>query len=85
MGTKEQSNHIEEETLELYALGRLGEDEAAPVEEHLLVCHFCQDRLAATDEYIRTVRAAAHKLPSKLKKDDPKGFFRISYLKTPGG
>ena len=62
MVIKTPSNHIDEETLERYALGRLGEEEAAPVEEHLLICHSCQDRLAAADEYIRIVRAAAPKL-----------------------
>jgi anti-sigma factor RsiW len=57
-----QDTHMDEETLELYALGRLNEDDAAPLEEHLLICHSCQDRLADIDEYIRTVRAAAPKL-----------------------
>ncbi len=28
-------NHVDEELLERYSLGRIGEDEAAPVEEHL--------------------------------------------------
>jgi hypothetical protein len=57
-----QDTHMDEEILELYALGRLNEEEVVPVEEHLLICHTCQDRLADTDEYIRTVRAAAPKL-----------------------
>ncbi len=62
-------DHIDEETLECYALGRLCEDEAAPVEEHLLVCHSCQDGLAAADEYIRAVRAAAPKLAPESEPD----------------
>ena len=57
-------DHVDEEILERYALGRLNEDEAAPVEEHLLVCHWCQDALGAAEEYIRAVRAAAPKLVS---------------------
>ena len=63
------SDHIDEETLECYALGRLNEEEAAPVEEHVLVCHICQDELAAADEYIRAVRAAAPKLASEPDPD----------------
>jgi len=64
-----RGDHIDEETLECYALGRLAEDEAASVEEHLLVCHSCQDELAAADEYISTVRAAAPKLASEPELD----------------
>ena len=62
-------DHVDEEILERYALGRLNEVQAAPVEEHLLVCQWCQDALGAADEYIRTVRAAAPKLASELKLD----------------
>jgi anti-sigma factor RsiW len=82
--TRKQNDHIDEETLELYALGRLAEEEAAPVEEHLLVCHSCQDRLASTDEFIRTVRAAASNLPPKKpkQKGDPKSFWRIPFART---
>jgi len=31
-------NHVDEELLERYSLGRIEGDEAAPLEEHLLVC-----------------------------------------------
>ena len=65
MVNRNYGDHIDEEILERYALGRLTEDGAAPVEEHLLVCHWCQDALAAADEYIRAVRAAAPKLASQ--------------------
>jgi anti-sigma factor RsiW len=50
--------HITDEDLELYALDRLAEAAAAPVEEHLLVCAECRDRLVEWDEYIRAMRAA---------------------------
>ncbi|HYP14278.1 MAG TPA: zf-HC2 domain-containing protein [Bryobacteraceae bacterium] len=54
--------HIEDELLELYAMKKLTESESEPVEEHLLVCHGCQDRLAETENFISTFRAAAEKL-----------------------
>ncbi|HLH41265.1 MAG TPA: hypothetical protein VKX39_19105 [Bryobacteraceae bacterium] len=54
--------HPAEDTLEEYAFNRLAEEEAAPLEEHLLVCSICQDRLAASDEYIRLMKAAADQL-----------------------
>ena len=42
--------HIEQSVLERYVTGALiDEDELAPAEEHLLVCHQCQDRLASFD------------------------------------
>jgi hypothetical protein len=47
------------EMLEIYALGHMNERACARLEEHLLVCHRCQDRLAEMDEYIRAARTAA--------------------------
>jgi hypothetical protein len=46
--------YITDEDLELYALDRLGD--AAPVEEHLLVCEECRERLAGWDAYVRAAR-----------------------------
>ncbi|WP_321474908.1 hypothetical protein [uncultured Paludibaculum sp.] len=37
----------------------LPESRMAAVEEHLLVCHECQDRFKVTDEYIAAMRAVA--------------------------
>jgi anti-sigma factor RsiW len=50
--------HINEDDLEFYALGRLAEAQAAPVEEHLLVCEECRVRLAEWDGYTRVMREA---------------------------
>jgi anti-sigma factor RsiW len=50
--------HIDEDDLELYALGRLAQAQAAPVEEHLLVCETCRARLAEWDGYTRAMREA---------------------------
>lgn len=50
--------HIDDDALEAYSLGRLADTDAAPVEEHLLVCAECQDRLAGWDEYIAAMRGA---------------------------
>jgi hypothetical protein len=52
------ARHIPEDHLELYALDRLPEADAAPVEEHLLVCEVCQERLAKWDEFVRAMRGA---------------------------
>ena len=50
--------HPSDEILEDYALGRLPEALAAPVEEHLLICHRCQDLVAATDEFAAALKVA---------------------------
>jgi site-specific recombinase XerD len=40
------TSHITDDDLELYVMDRLAESDAAPVEEHLLVCGECRARLA---------------------------------------
>ncbi len=56
---QQEETHVSEEILELYALGRLPEEQLGPIEEHLLVCPTCQDRLAETDAYVEAARRAA--------------------------
>lgn len=55
--------HIDDETLERYSLGRLSEPELGPVEEHLLVCAECQDKLVESDEFTGAMRQALRELP----------------------
>jgi predicted anti-sigma-YlaC factor YlaD len=52
------TRHISDDNLELCALDRPVEADAALVEEHLLVCEKCRERLAGWDEYVRAMRAA---------------------------
>lgn len=56
-------SHPNEEILEEYAFHRLPEGLAAQVEEHLLICHTCQDALAETDRFVSALRAAARPAP----------------------
>jgi len=56
------NHHVDEEVLERYSMGRLPEEVAAPVEEHLLVCETCQDRLEEVDAFVAAARAAARRL-----------------------
>jgi anti-sigma factor RsiW len=48
----------DDDLLEKYALGRLDEPGAAPIEEHLLICERCQDRLKELDDFVTALRAA---------------------------
>lgn len=52
------SSHAPEETLEEYVFGRLPEPQCAALEEHLLICPGCQQRLRETDDYIRLMKEA---------------------------
>src|SRR5262245_12514989 len=54
--------HIAEERLELYAMGILSESLIPDVEEHLLTCSFCQNRLVETDEFVTHFRQAARRI-----------------------
>ena len=53
--------HIVAEELEDYAMGRIPEAQAGELEEHLLICATCRQRLQESDSYTSAMRrAAAH-------------------------
>lgn len=54
--------HPVDDLLEQYSLGRLAGGELRRVEEHLLLCSKCQDRLTAVDSYVRAMRDGAKRL-----------------------
>jgi hypothetical protein len=50
------AKHLDEDTLERYLLRRLTEAELAPVEEQLLVCEECRDRLTELEGLCSLIR-----------------------------
>jgi hypothetical protein len=68
--------HPNEEILEDYALRRLPEALTAPVEEHLLVCHTCQDAVAASDEFVAALKCAASR-PAPQSTSQPGGWWSV--------
>lgn len=50
--------HPSDDDLEQYSLGRLGEEQSTPLEEHLLVCDACRRRVEEFDEFVAVMRAA---------------------------
>lgn len=58
--------HVDAEMLERYALNQLSETSSARIEEHLLVCAQCQQKLAETDDFIATLRATESR-PQKVE------------------
>ena len=57
--------HIEEELLDRYAMGTLPGESIPEVEEHLLVCSFCQSRIVETDAFLTCFRAAAAQVDAR--------------------
>jgi anti-sigma factor RsiW len=51
--------HIGAEELEDYAMGRIPEEQAGRLEEHLLICADCRQRLQEYDSYRSAMRQAA--------------------------
>jgi hypothetical protein len=61
------SNHVEEERLEEYSMGCLPETETAQVEEHILICESCQDKLDHLDSFVRSMRHAGKRFPMETE------------------
>jgi hypothetical protein len=60
-------SHLGEELLEQYSVGCLAESEVARVEEHVLLCESCQEKLELVDSWVRSVRRAGAQLPAESK------------------
>jgi hypothetical protein len=56
---REIDRHVDSETLEAYSMGMSSQEETAFVEEHLLICETCQERLDETDSYVALMRMVA--------------------------
>jgi hypothetical protein len=67
--------HITDESLERYAMQMLPVSELGPLEEHLLTCSNCLDRLQSEIEFVTAMRDAAVSIRNTE---------RHSLLKTPG-
>ena len=52
-------NHIAEDVLEEYVRAKLSDAGVIPVEEHLLICQRCRERVAWLDDFVGAIRAAA--------------------------
>jgi hypothetical protein len=59
---REIHRHMDTEEAERYLMGVSREDEAAELEEHLLVCADCRERISTTDLYLSSMRTASREL-----------------------
>jgi hypothetical protein len=80
--------HPDEETLEQYVLGQLDEPSLAEIEEHLLLCARCRERLEAAEEYVSILRQAVKdvEVPSQNASWISSIFdsFRMNWIRTAG-
>jgi hypothetical protein len=56
------AEHPSNDLLERYSLTRLADRDLAYVEEHLLICEWCRQRLSETEAFISATRAATREL-----------------------
>jgi hypothetical protein len=66
-------NHPDELQLEGYSLGTISKPEAVSLEEHLLICEACRERLSETEDYARSMQRA-----SARSRTEPRGMRWIS-------
>lgn len=57
--------HCEDESLELYARGKLDEFRTEILEEHMLICEGCRERLDNEERQVRAFRSAAARIRSE--------------------
>jgi hypothetical protein len=77
--TKDTGVRVSEEMLEKLALGQLAETELRLIEQQILLCEACQDRLSEVDEFIKTFQRVADKNGSSAYQCKPGcGAFRAT-------
>jgi hypothetical protein len=68
--------HPTEQDIELYSMGRLPEHAAAHMEEHLLLCGACRERLDEADEFVAAMQGALRELnTSRVAAEKRPSFF----------
>jgi hypothetical protein len=67
----EARNHESDDQLELYALDRLSAADLIRVEDHLIVCEDCRERLEETAAFAFAVRDALKQNPVKVLNSSP--------------
>jgi hypothetical protein len=72
--------HPAEEILEEYAFNRLGDAQAAALEEHILICADCQKNLEDIDEYILLMKAATAEYAARPKAIRPALAVKVTWV-----
>jgi hypothetical protein len=64
----ESVQHVTDDLLERFAIKTLPGSESGPLEEHLLICLECRDRLDAEIEFVAAMRGAARRIREQERK-----------------
>jgi anti-sigma factor RsiW len=68
--------HCSDASLERYVLGNLPAEDLDCLDEHLLICEPCREKLDATERYVRAMRSAAmHLRGERASAADTRGGF----------
>ena len=51
--------HMQEDMIEKYSMQQMSEEESGPLEEHLLTCEACRERVIESDTYIPAMERAS--------------------------
>lgn len=74
-----EGSHVTEDALELFSLGRLSsEEDIAVVEEHLLVCGYCQTRLEKMDGFVEAAVASAKAVAANPEENKSRNYLPIA-------
>jgi len=85
---KRSQGHPEEDLLEQYSLGRVAGSDLRALEEHLLLCPQCQDRLTEVDAYVRAMQDGAKRLTDvriSLTHQTPDGPVHVHVIRSSRG
>ena len=62
-----EGEHPDDESLEKFLLGSLGQHEAKHIEEHLLLCQVCIENACKLEDYIQAMKKSLGTGPTKAK------------------
>jgi hypothetical protein len=71
--------HLNEEDVEAFSLGLVSEKEEARIDEHLLLCEACQNRIIESDTYVATMQRAAS-IRRKSPQPEPRPWYFPVFL-----
>jgi len=63
----QRCDQFTDESLEQYSMDSLAEPALTELEEHLLICSHCRQRLEATDDYVSAMRGAAARIQEEAE------------------
>src|ERR1035438_7941822 len=71
---REIHRHVDAEALEQYSMGTSSAEMTTLIEEHLLTCGECQERLRETDDYLLAMRTASEQLQRDARGTKERGW-----------